>query len=160
MVKGDHSCPFAHTSRWSRVHSCSPSPTRLTPCRTSLPFNRRARGFDEIYDWIYFYENVATATPVTPTPAQATLEQNHPNPFNPTTAIRFELSRDAEVTLAVYDVDGALVSRVAQGRYPAGSHEVRWNATDMRGKKVASGVNFYRLMSGNTELTRKMVLLK
>lgn len=117
-------------------------------------------GFDEIHDWIYFYENVTTATPVAPSLAKATLEQNHPNPFNPTTSIRFELAREADVTLAVYDVDGALVARIAEGRYPAGSHEVRWNATDARGTKVASGVYFYRLMSGDTELTRKMVLLK
>jgi hypothetical protein len=117
-------------------------------------------GFDEINDWIYFYENVPTATTVTPSRAMATLEQNHPNPFNPSTAIRFELTREAEVTLAVYDIDGALVARIAHRRYPAGSHEVRWNGTDAQGHRATSGVYFYRLLSGNIELTRKMVLLK
>jgi len=92
--------------------------------------------------------------------ARGTLAQNHPNPFNPSTAIRFELSREADVTLAVYDVSGAEVTRIAEGRYPAGSHEVRWNGVDARGNRAASGVYFYRLLSENTDLTRKMVLLK
>jgi len=118
-------------------------------------------GFDETHDWIYFYENTPTTATVTPgAGARGTLAQNHPNPFNPSTAIRFELSREADVTLAVYDVSGAEVARIAQGRYPAGSHEVRWNGVDARGNRAASGVYFYRLISENTDLTRKMVLLK
>jgi hypothetical protein len=117
-------------------------------------------GFDELDDWIYFYENVH-ATGVTPSPSQVvTLEQNHPNPFNPMTTIRFELTRAAEATLAVYDAGGALVAEIARGRYADGPHDVRWSGTDARGESVASGVYFYRLVSGSTILTRKMVLLK
>jgi hypothetical protein len=117
-------------------------------------------GFDEKHDWIYFYENEPAATGITPSRSFATLEQNLPNPFNPTTTIRFELMRRADVTLTVYDASGAFIDRIAHGHYEAGPHEVRWNATDARGKRVASGVYFYRLVTGNTELTRKMVLLK
>jgi hypothetical protein len=117
-------------------------------------------GFDELDDWIYFYTNVSSAAGVKgPVPA-ATLEQNHPNPFNPATSIRFALSHDATVTLAVYDTGGAFVARIAHAHYAAGLHEVRWNGTDARGARVASGVYFYRLKSGQVELTRKMVLLK
>ncbi len=117
-------------------------------------------GYDELRDWIYFYENVPTASGVTRATARATLGQNHPNPFNPTTSIHFDLEVAAEITLAVYDVNGALVAHIAKGHYPAGSHEVRWDGVDAKGKQVASGVYFYRLLSGNMELTRKMVLLK
>jgi hypothetical protein len=117
-------------------------------------------GFDETHDWVYFYENVSTTTAITPSSAVVTLEQNHPNPFNPTTSIRFDLSRAADVTLAVYEPGGTLVARIAEGRYPAGTHEVHWNGTDAAGARVASGVYFYRLISGDTELARKMVLLK
>jgi hypothetical protein len=117
-------------------------------------------GFDETHDWVYFYENVSTATAITPSSAAVTIEQNHPNPFNPTTSIRFELAHNADVMLAVYDAGGAFVARIAEGRYAAGPHEARWNGTDARGARVASGVYFYRLISGNTELARKMVLLK
>ena len=117
-------------------------------------------GFDEVRDWMYIFENVPPATGVTPSRSIATLEQNHPNPFNPTTIIRFDLTRPADATLTVYDAAGSFVTALTDGHYAAGPHEVRWNGTDTRGVKVASGVYFYRLVSGNTTLTRKMVLLK
>jgi hypothetical protein len=117
-------------------------------------------GFDEKHDWIYFYDNVPPATNVTPTISTVALAQNHPNPFNPTTTIRFDLPHRADATLAVYDAAGSFVSVVTDGNFAAGPHEVRWNGTDARGVKVASGVYFYRLVSGSTVLTRKMILLK
>jgi hypothetical protein len=117
-------------------------------------------GFDEIHDWIYFYENVSSPTGVTPSVAAVTLEQNHPNPFNPETSIRFELPRAADITLAVYNTRGDLVARIAHGHFTAGSHDVGWNGTDSHGTRVASGVYFYRLQAENADLTRKMVLLR
>ena len=117
-------------------------------------------GFDEIEDWLYFYENVPPTTGITPSSPIATLQQNHPNPFNPTTTIRFELTRAVNVTLAVYDADGAFVAAIADGRYAVGPHDVSWDGTGAHGARVASGVYFCRLVSGNTVLTRKMVLLK
>jgi hypothetical protein len=117
-------------------------------------------GFDEIDDWLYFYENELPATGITPSAPLVTLLQNHPNPFNPATTIGFELTRPADVTLSVYDPSGAFVAAITRGRYAAGPHEVRWNGTDARGENVASGVYFYRLVSGSTELTRKMIVLK
>jgi hypothetical protein len=116
-------------------------------------------GFDEIHDWIYFYENIPTTTAVTPLVTTTTLEQNQPNPFNPSTSIRFELAQATDVTLAVYTTSGALVARLAHGRLAAGPHDVRWNGTDAHGARVASGVYFYRLWAANFELTKKMVLL-
>ena len=117
-------------------------------------------GFDEIHDWIYFYKNPGVATGITPSLTTTALEQNHPNPFNPATSIRFELANAADITLAVYNTGGELVARIARGRYAAGPHEVRWNGIDARGTRVASGVYFYRLVGNNIDLTRKMVLLK
>jgi flagellar hook assembly protein FlgD len=94
-------------------------------------------------------------------PAEAlALSQNVPNPFNPTTTIRFTLPERAGVTLQVYDVSGALVRQLAEGEYGAGPHEVQWNGRDRGGNAVGSGVYFYRLITGNRTLTRKMVLLK
>ena len=95
-------------------------------------------GFDELDDWIYFYENVHV-THTTPSASQVeTLLQNHPNLFNPTTTISFELTREAQATLAVYDAAGAFVATIAEARYSAGPHEVRWNGTNTRGTRVAS----------------------
>ena len=118
-------------------------------------------GVDEVDDWLYLFENISPWSPVGETPdAAAHLQQNYPNPFNPNTTIRFDLPRPGEVELAVYDANGARVSIIARGFYPAGSHTVRWNGTDAGGARVASGVYFYRLRSNGVELARKMLLLK
>ncbi len=117
-------------------------------------------GIDEIDDWIYFFQNEPPVTGITPAVASVTLFQNHPNPFNPTTTIRFELTKSSRVELAVFDAAGARVAELADGVYPAGETDVNWNGTDLEGHRVSSGVYFYRLVSGADVLTRKMVLLK
>jgi M6 family metalloprotease-like protein len=94
-------------------------------------------------------------------PARAvTLEQNHPNPFNPTTSIRFYLPSRSVVALDIYDVRGGLVRRLARGTFDAGPHALAWNGTDEAGRPVASGVYVYRLTADRRSLTRKMTLLK
>jgi hypothetical protein len=118
-------------------------------------------GFDEIHDWIYFYENVTNPSGVKPPTATAMLEQNHPNPFNPTTSIRFELSSEADVTLAVYDAAGAFSDTHCRWTLRGGTARgaLEWNPTP-GGARVASGVYFYRLFSGDIRCEKKMVLLK
>ena len=94
-------------------------------------------------------------------PSRTALHQNFPNPFNPTTVIRYELSANARVSLKIYDVRGALVRTLEDRRLPAGRYEVGWNGLDNQGSQVASGIYFYRLVSSEgVVLTRKMVLLK
>ena len=93
-------------------------------------------------------------------PTVTALAQNHPNPFNPQTVIRFGLPRAQEVTLAVYDLQGRRVRTLLQGLQAAGRHEVVWRGRDDRGGEVASGLYFYRLSSEDGQLTRKMLLLK
>lgn len=91
---------------------------------------------------------------------RATLLGNHPNPFNPSTAISFVLDRPSRVRLEVFDVSGAKVGVLRDGTLSAGRHEVRWNGTDQAGRPVASGAYFYRLSAGGAVLTGKMFLLK
>ena len=118
-------------------------------------------GLDEVDDWIYFYENPGTTSTNVPPPVPIMqLLQNHPNPFNPSTSIRFELKQNANVTLSVYDAAGAFVSTIAAGPFARGPHDVIWNGTNSQGARVGSGVYFYRLQSSGKTLTRKMVLLK
>ncbi len=90
----------------------------------------------------------------------ARLLSNYPNPFNPSTTIAYEVARGAEVSLAVYDVDGALVRVLSRGRVGAGRHQVPWDGTDDRGRRVASGVYFARLVAGDEIDTGRLVLLK
>jgi hypothetical protein len=92
--------------------------------------------------------------------AKTRLDQNSPNPFNPTTAIRFSLSERQNVTLVVYDVNGRRVRALVSGVRNAGSHTVTWDGRDNAGSTVSSGVYFYRLDAGKFSDTKKMVLLK
>jgi len=94
------------------------------------------------------------------TPESYHLEQNFPNPFNPTTTIRYTLPVASNVTLAVYGVDGKLVRVLQSGSKPMGTFEATWDGRDTSGTPVASGVYFYRLKAGSFTETRKMVLMK
>ncbi len=93
-------------------------------------------------------------------PEDFVLEQNYPNPFNPSTNIRFSLSRSAEVELSVYNVLGERVDFNDFGHLNAGNYAVDWDANSVSGRKLSTGVYFYRLRTGEQVITRKMVLLK
>ncbi len=86
--------------------------------------------------------------------------RSYPNPFNPMTTIAFDVPSSGRVTLAVYDVRGALVRTVVDAAMPAGTHEVRWDGRDARGALVSSGVYFARLEFGVSAVVRKLTLLK
>jgi hypothetical protein len=83
------------------------------------------------------------------------LEQNYPNPFNPSTSISFSIAGGGLVTLKVYDVLGREAATLVNEELTAGSHSVKFNASEL-----SSGIYFYTLTSGNYVSTRKMVLLK
>ena len=86
--------------------------------------------------------------------------QNAPNPFNPSTVIRFDLAKAAPVTLKVFDVSGALVATLVDDQLPAGHHQAVWYGRDDRGQTVSSGAYFYRIITGNNIETRQMMLVK
>jgi streptogramin lyase len=100
---------------------------------------------------------------VGPTPARGTiaLHANFPNPFNPSTGIRFTLPETAAARLRVFDLAGRLVKVLYDdAAAAAGDHEVVWDGRDTSGQNVASGVYFYRLESGGFSRTKTMVLTK
>ena len=93
-------------------------------------------------------------------PAAYELGQNYPNPFNPATSIRLSIPEAGVVRLQVYDVTGRVVRTLVDGATGAGRVLVAWDGTDETGRRVASGVYFYRLEASGATLTRKMMLLK
>ncbi|TFG87615.1 MAG: T9SS type A sorting domain-containing protein, partial [Gemmatimonadales bacterium] len=96
-----------------------------------------------------------------PISAVFALRGNVPNPFNPTTVIRYELPAEAAVNLQVFDLRGRLVRSLRSGEMEAaGPHQVVWNGRDSAGRQVSSGTYFYRLNAGDHEAVRRMVLLK
>jgi len=88
------------------------------------------------------------------------LGQNEPNPFNPTTRIRFSLPSRSRVSLRIYDVRGKYINTLVEDSYAAGPHSVVWNGKDSDGNEVASGLYFYRLSTEGRTESRKMLLLK
>ncbi len=90
----------------------------------------------------------------------ARLAQARPNPFNPSTTIRFTLETGGIAEIDVFDPSGRLVTGLASGFYSAGIHETSWDGRDAEGRPVASGVYFYRLRAGDVVETRRMVLVR
>ncbi|MGA9407733.1 MAG: LamG-like jellyroll fold domain-containing protein [Bacteroidota bacterium] len=88
-------------------------------------------------------------------PSQFALAQNFPNPFNPTTTIRFAIPSPGFVTLKVFDVLGREIATLIQERVAAGEYSVPWNAA-----RCASGVYYYKLEAANVVLVKKMILLR
>jgi len=87
--------------------------------------------------------------------ALAKLDQNFPNPFNPSTVIRFTVARDGPVDLRVYDTAGREAACLMRGRASRGAHSIIWSPKDL-----ACGVYFYVLRAGDAAITRKAVLLR
>lgn len=88
------------------------------------------------------------------------LHQNFPNPFNPTTSIRFDLKDEGTVNISVYNLLGQRVKTLVNTDLTAGYHEVIWNGTNEQGAPVGAGVYIYSLSSEYFNQTRKMILLK
>jgi hypothetical protein len=115
------------------------------------------------YNEVWSLENlsgtVTHAGDAAPT-AGTVLEQNSPNPFNPSTTIRYELAAPGHATIRVYDVRGRVVRTLVDASRAAGPHSAVWDGRDDRGTRAASGVYFYRLESGRSVNVRKMVLIE
>lgn len=93
-------------------------------------------------------------------PAAAVLSQNAPNPFNPRTAIRFELRAAGATRLSIYDVAGRIVRTLVNESLSAGTHEVIWDGLDASGRAMGSGSYLARLESGGTVQTVRMALVR
>ena len=98
--------------------------------------------------------SVSTEEPST-LPTEVTLDQNFPNPFNPTTNISFTLPQAGEVRLQVFDLLGREVSTLVNARQAAGRFTVQFDAS-----ALSSGVYIYRLQAAGAVLTRKLTLIK
>lgn len=88
-------------------------------------------------------------------PNNFSLEQNFPNPFNPSTQIRYSVEKPAMVTLEVYNMMGQKLATLVNGFKASGTHSITFNASSL-----ASGMYMYRLTSGSTSLTKSMMLIK
>jgi hypothetical protein len=102
-----------------------------------------------------YLDGSLSVTDASRVPREMRLLQNHPNPFNPSTVITYELPRTSQVVLTVYDLLGRRVGELVNDRREAGIHQVRFD-----GSFLSSGVYFYRLEVGDLVQTRKMLMVR
>ncbi|MBI2619069.1 MAG: T9SS type A sorting domain-containing protein [Ignavibacteriales bacterium] len=131
------------TASRNSTFSCSGDFMRFT-VETSTGSQANVTGWDQLEP---------RSLPTVPT--EMRLYQNMPNPFNPTTTIRFDLPEPGNVSLRVYNALGQEIKVLTDDYRDAGTHSVRFDA-----QGLASGVYFYRLISGSLVLTEKMSLMK
>ena len=133
---------------------------------TSLIYNQQyTAGVSAIYDEgeseiieIYFtYIGTSAENDVV---AATKLNNNYPNPFNPTTTISFSLKETGYVTIDIYNIRGQLVKTLVNGEFDDAHHEVVWDGKDNSGKNTGSGVYFYKMKAGKFAQTKKMILMK
>lgn len=109
---------------------------------------------DDIY-WDGGTESIQIEPEVELIPAQFTLQQNFPNPFNPVTTIAYTVPQTADVDLSLFNINGQLVATIVDRLQGPGSYTINWNAADQ-----PSGVYFYRIVAGSYSDVKKCVLLK
>jgi hypothetical protein len=103
--------------------------------------------------------DLATTINAKVTPTTFALHPAYPNPFNPNTNLSFTLPTAVSYSMKIYNVAGQLV-RSYEGMGNVGLNVIIWDGKDNQGKDVASGIYFYKLIAGQHQATRKMVILK
>jgi len=93
-------------------------------------------------------------------PTEYALHDNFPNPFNPTTTIRYDLPVKAKVRFTVYDMLGRQIKTLVDDEVAAGYHTITWDGTNQHGIQVGTGVYLYQIETKNYRDSGKMILLK
>ena len=94
-------------------------------------------------------------------PLHYILEQNFPNPFNPSTIIPFAVeAANSPVQLEIFDAVGQRIDVLWNGLLPTGNYHKTWNGRDREGRPVSSGVYLYRLQIGSSSWVKQMLLLR
>ena len=93
-------------------------------------------------------------------PTTFALYQNHPNPFNPITTIRYDLPEDGPVSIIIYDLMGREIKTLVKQVSAPGRYSVNWNGRNQFGKQIASGMYFYRMETPEFQSVKKLIFLK
>jgi len=107
------------------------------------------------------YDPLSDASgPKSGVPAVFSLDQNFPNPFNPSTLIKYSLERKCHVNISVFNILGQRVATLVDQELEAGPHQADWDGNDDGGAHAASGIYFYKMVTDDFVETRKMVLMR
>lgn len=106
------------------------------------------------------YSTTASGVEESTAPGQFHLYQNFPNPFNPSTTIRFNVPSVSPVKLKISNVTGELIKTIIVEVQTAGEHEIVWDGKSDNGVRQPSGIYFYQLITNSNTESRKMILLR
>ncbi len=140
----------------------APSTTRVGQCHLGGISNTEnwkrpsTWGYIEIYD----PEQVDVEKPVVMVPLKTEISGNYPNPFNPTTILRYELAKDTQVSLVIYNMLGQKIKTLVDAPKAIGSYQVTWDGTNDISQKVTTGIYFYTFKADGYQKTGKMLLVK
>ena len=129
-----------------------------------LPMVKGLEDVERFY--IYSKSVMSPITTVSIAPDESTLPKQfvlypaYPNPFNPTTTLRYEIPEDAIVNITIHDMMGRIVKILVNSSQTAGYKSIQWGATNDRNEPVSAGMYIYTIQAGEFRQTRKMVLLK
>lgn len=93
-------------------------------------------------------------------PTSYSLSQNYPNPFNPITTFHYNIPKESDVSITIYDMLGRQINQLISKKQPIGNYSVQWNGDDNNGNLVGTGIYFYQIQTGDFVQTKKMVLMK
>ncbi|MEE9571589.1 MAG: FlgD immunoglobulin-like domain containing protein [Candidatus Neomarinimicrobiota bacterium] len=134
------------------------SDSRMTRFESELYVNTEWESSQRTW---YSYEGIQLDTEDNASnPVLFELDQNYPNPFNPITTIIYELPRESNVRIIIYNSLGNEINTLINEFKPVGQYQVVWDGTDNFGEKVSGGTYFCQLQTGDYSQTRKMLLLK
>ncbi len=88
------------------------------------------------------------------------LRRNYPNPFNPTTNIEYTIAKEGNVDVSIYNIQGQLIKNLVNTQQAAGYYNLKWDATDMYGNSVSTGIYFVKMQSGDFTKIHKMTFEK
>ena len=106
------------------------------------------------------YEVITGIGDITTVPGEFNLEANYPNPFNPSTTIRYQIDKDGIVNLDIFNAVGQRIRVLDSGFKNTGDHTAVWDGRNDAGISVPSGTYFYRLQAGSSQQVKKMLLVK
>jgi len=126
----------------------------------SMAADQNFQAMNSMATGFILFEPVVSVNVETPLPEKFALYSNYPNPFNPTTNIKYDLSEVSKVRLTIYDLMGREVRTLVNKVQSPGRIEVSWNGTDQFGHMVGAGVYLYRVQANQNTATGKMIFLK
>lgn len=154
--------PLGFSANWMYSHDTGKTWTKFTTSDTNSVYD--AVFIDSMHGWafgingaIYKYntELIGINNQGSEIPFSYILHQNYPNPFNPFTTIDYSIPKASHVRIILYDVLGREVKTLVSEYRQAGNHTIKFSA-----EGISSGVYFYKLESGDTRLTKKLIILK